>query len=174
MKTLLILTTLTLALQAQQTPATAKAEPTATPVAPAQKAKPNADGTVQITISLGRIYELKTPERGQTQSAIDKLFNTEGLPVKMSYQLGKVVSTVNEEKKRFEEERQKLIKKYGKVDGGNFWIPPENMKGWAPEINALSEIPVNLTIVPVPLAALGEKAQLSPNDMARLQPFLIP
>ncbi len=81
--------------------------------------------------------------------------------------------TVQRRLKRFEEERQALIKKYGKLGmDGAFSVPPENMAAFTEDFKTLTAIAVDLSITPVAILSLGEAVKLSASDMLILERFL--
>ncbi len=127
--------------------------------------KPEPGATITVHISLADLVIAKP--------ALDKLFAFE-LPVKTAWDLRKNVSAVEAETKRFEEQRNALIKKHGKPSGRGFMVPPENFAAFNEDAKQLSEITVDLQITPISLALFGESAKLSAADMAHLERFLIP
>lgn len=166
MKNLIVVLVAAFSLQAQ-TPATAKAEQTNSPITkPNRKAaQSNPDGTIKIDITLGELYG--------TQPALKKLFGLD-LPIKTAWGLRKNIAAIDIELKRFDDQLADLRKKHGTVKDGNFDLPPTHAAAFNKDINALAEIRVDLTITPVSMAAIPETAKLSASDIVQLEAFLIP
>lgn len=122
------------------------------------------DGVVQISIRLGDL--------ASAYPALRKLFSLE-LPVKLAYSLRKTVASVETEIKQYEEQRIALVKKHdGKPDQSGMAIfTSEQGDAFAADYKQLVEIKVELSITPIPLAALGD-AKMSAGDMQKLDPFL--
>ncbi len=174
MKTLILAAVAaSLTLQAQTT-ATAKDEPNPTKITePTRRPpQPQKDGTVKIDITLGELYAARTATIPGAQSPLDRLFSLD-LPVKTAMALRKTLAAVDAELKPFTEQRLALYKRYGKPTKDGFELTPENRQAFAEDLNTLVGIHVDLTITPVPLAAFGEDAKLSANDLARIEPFLV-
>ena len=57
---------------------------------------------------------------------ISKLMSKE-LPVRQSYAVAKLARRIDEETKLYNEQRQKLLQKYGEQDGEKYVIRPENV-----------------------------------------------
>lgn len=163
MKTLLTLAALAAltlcSLEAQQNTATAKAEPTATPIT-----APSKPVQVDVKTTLGELVEAR--------ASLDKLFSVD-LPAQAWFDLRKTVLAVREEQKGYDEKLVALRKRYVTVIDGRMNLPPENVEAWNAEYKALGEVKVQLKITLFPLSALGD-IKLSANDMARLEPFLVP
>ena len=103
-----------------------------------------------------------------SESTLNKLFNAP-LPVRVSYQLTKVIKIISEEMKQFEIARYGLVEKYGKsIDDNTISVTPENQAKFMEEINSLLSIPITLPDFTLTLNDLSE-AKLSTVDLARLE-----
>jgi len=82
-----------------------------------------------MKVHLGEIYV--------STSVMNKLIDAE-LPAKVSFRLARLMREMNEALKHLDEERAKLIKKYGKENGdGNITVSEENKEQFVNEFNDL-------------------------------------
>ncbi len=90
-----------------------------------------------MKVSLGEIY--------MSASVMNKLIDV-SLPAKLSFRLVRVMRDLNDALKHLEEERTKLIKKYGNDSGdGNITVSEEQKEQFLQEFNDLlsEEIEIN-------------------------------
>lgn len=104
----------------------------------------------------------------------------EQLPIKISYTISKNIKAIEEELKIYEEERQKLIKKYAELDkegkpkvndNGNYVIKQENQLDFNKEVLELLDIETDINISKVDLNAL-EGLKISPSELTSVN-FMI-
>lgn len=102
------------------------------------------------------------------------------LPIKVSYTISKNIKAIEEELKIYEEERQKLIKKYAELDkegkpkvndNGNYIIKQENQLDFNKEVLELLNIETDVNISKIDLNAL-EGLKISPSELTSVN-FLI-
>ncbi|MEM3091778.1 MAG: hypothetical protein QXD05_01455 [Candidatus Pacearchaeota archaeon] len=97
------------------------------------------------------------------------------MPIKTSYKLGKLLNKIREELKLYEEQRNNLIKKYGKdIGGGNYQIDEndeEAINKFKKEHEELINLTVNIEYEPISLDSLGD-IKISPMHMANLDLFI--
>jgi len=90
-----------------------------------------------MKVNLGEIYV--------STSVMSKLIDAP-LPAKISFRLARLMKEMNEYLKHLDEERTKLIKKYGKENGdGNITVSEDNKEQFVNEFNDLlaEEIEIN-------------------------------
>jgi hypothetical protein len=116
-----------------------------------------------MTVTLGTIRA--------AEPALKKLLTTE-LPIGTSFKLSKLVKIVDENLQHYENERVKLVKKFGKADDqGNINVQPDQMDEFLKGITELHAISVELPYEPVSVESLGE-VKMSAVDAAQLTEFL--
>lgn len=95
---------------------------------------------------------------------------------KTSYQISKLIKNLDEELRFFDEENQKIIKKYGKEDpeSNNYKIPEEDIEKANKEFQSLLEVEVNLNIdkidIDVEENSIALK-EISPQEIITLEKF---
>lgn len=98
------------------------------------------------------------------------------LPAKISYRLGKFLSSYSKEYVRAEDERVKLVKKYAEGepdDEGDQKVKDENRKQFRKEFKELLQEETELDIKePIKLSELGD-IRLSPLDFSALQKIIV-
>ena len=102
--------------------------------------------------------------RGSLVKLIEK-----DLPIKQSFNLAKFIKTANEELEQFEQQRVKLVNRYGaKDEEGNIAVKEENQQQFVNELNELTEIEVDFEgFKPLKLADL-RNIYFTTNDMMSL------
>jgi len=98
----------------------------------------------------------------------------QNMPVQLAYRLSKLSKAINDELKHFEEQRNKLIIKYGKEIDGNYQIDPEDkeaVKNYINDLNKLAEVEIEIAYKPIKIDQLGSELKISPNDLAKLSVF---
>jgi len=118
----------------------------------------------------GEIFDAREP--------LQKLANKE-LPVKVAYDLAKMVNKLNEELKAIDEVRNGLVKKYGEVDkesSGQISIKPEsgNYSKFVEGITELmnQEVEVVIGKVKLPQEVDGITLQIEPSVLMALEKFI--
>jgi hypothetical protein len=118
--------------------------------------------------------KIKVGEIVASRESLAKLIGKE-LPVKAAFRLSRVVKTLNTELKDFEEQRMKLIQKYGEKKEGQedtMIVKPENMEAFSTEMEALFTEEIEVSYEPVTVADLGN-VQITPSDMVALEKFIV-
>jgi len=102
--------------------------------------------------------------RGSLVKLIEK-----DLPIKQSFNLAKFIKTANEELEQFEQQRVKLVNRYGaKDEEGNIAVKDEFQQQFVNELNELTEIEVDFEgFKPLKLADL-RNIYFTTNDMMSL------
>lgn len=101
---------------------------------------------------------------------LNKLVNV-SLPAKTSYKFVKVMQKFNDELKLLEEQRQKLINKYGAEGENGFTVTEENKETFIKEFSDLMEVELDIDWEPISIDSFGE-AELSVADISKIQ-FLL-
>jgi hypothetical protein len=116
-----------------------------------------------ITVKLGILKAIEEP--------LIKLVKLE-LPIKTSYKLSKILKKIGQELADLEEERVKLVKKYGDQDDEAQSIQvkdPEKYEEFAKEFGELLQEEITLEIDPIPINMLGDSVTFSPAELAALE-----
>jgi len=115
---------------------------------------------VQMKLKLAQLIAM----RGSLVKLIEK-----DLPVKQSYNLAKFIKKANEELEQFEQQRIKLVNRYGEKDeAGNIAVKEEFQQQFMNELNELTEIEVDFpNFKPLKLADL-RNIYFTTNDMMSL------
>lgn len=88
--------------------------------------------------------------------ALEKLVNLE-ISIKTAYKLSRIINKLNNELQNFEDQRQKLVSKYGEPEeNGNVIVTQENMEAFSNELNELINLEIELAYEPVSLEELGD------------------
>ena len=114
--------------------------------------------------------KVKLIEIYSSVNILNKLVNV-SLPAKTSYKFVKVMQKFNDELKVLEEERQKLIKKYGAETEGSISVTEENKEAFIKEFSDLMEMEMDIDWDPISIDAFGD-AELSVADIAKIE-FLL-
>lgn len=96
------------------------------------------------------------------------------LPLKISYQLAKVLRKASDEMKEFYRLREELFKKLGiEEEDGKFTIPDDKKEDFTKEIMELAEIEVDMAeFEPISVADFeGTDIKMSPMQLATLDQF---
>ena len=106
------------------------------------------------------------------QDALSKLLTAE-LPVKIAFRLSRLYKVAQENLTAVEEQRVKLVSKYGKKvgDSEDMEVLPENLEKFQEELLSLLEEEIEVDYEPVGLDDLGD-IKLTAVEMAALEPFL--
>ena len=105
------------------------------------------------------------------QSALEKIASVD-LPLKLLYSLKKLMEKLEREMRFFNEERDKLIMKYGEQeDDGAYRIPAENVVNFQREANELGDIDVEWDVPPIVLPLL-DGLELSYKELKTLEGFI--
>lgn len=91
------------------------------------------------------------------------------LPASISFQLSKLLKTLNDEMKSIEEQRVKLVEKYGvKGEKEETVVPDENKAKFIQEFSDLLNTEIEVTFNPLSSSKF-DALQLSVNEMSRVQ-----
>ena len=106
------------------------------------------------------------------QEALSKLLTTE-LPVKVAFRLGRLFKIAQENLKEVEDQRVKLVTKYGTKDeeSGELQVTEEKLEEFQNDFISLLEEKVEVDYEPVGLDDLGD-IKLTPVEISALEPFL--
>lgn len=106
--------------------------------------------------------------------AMAKLLSTD-LPVKLAFRLGVMIKSVDPALKAYNDERMKLVTKYGvKDDKGNTQVPADKMKEFTVELQKVLDEDVTVAGIPeLKLDDIPEETKMKPQEMSALTPWLI-
>src|SRR5262249_22232382 len=88
-----------------------------------------------------------------SKPALEKLLNND-LPVAVSFRLSKLIKSLNSELQHHEEERIKLVKKYGTTNETGVAVLPDRFQEFVKDMDSLNGLEVNLDIKPVSIEDL--------------------
>jgi hypothetical protein len=92
------------------------------------------------------------------------------IPVRLSYEIAKMLEKIGDEINIFEEQRRKLVMQYGIEETSGMWkVKDENVETYMQDINELREINISLEMEKIPIRAFGEKINLSPELIIALK-----
>lgn len=100
-------------------------------------------------------------------SVLNKLVDL-SLPAKSSYKFVKIMRKFNDELKMLEEERQKLINKYGEEKDGVVSVDEQNKQTFLKEFGDLLETQIEVDWEPISVDALGS-VELSVAEITKIQ-----
>ena len=105
------------------------------------------------------------------QPALEKIASVD-LPLKLLYSLTKLMEKLEREMRFFNEERDRLIIKYGEQEeDGTFRIPGESVEDFQREANELADIDVEWDVTPIAMPLL-DGLKLSYNELKMLEGFI--
>jgi len=112
-----------------------------------------------MKVSLFEIYS--------SVSVLNKLVDL-ALPAKSSYKFVKIMKKFNEELKMMEDERQKLINKYGEEKEGTVIVLDGNRETFLKEFGDLLETQIDVDWDPISIDSLGN-VELSVAEITKIQ-----
>lgn len=120
-----------------------------------------------------RIMKITLAEIKSLEKSLSKIFDKD-LNIKIAYRLGKLLKKMSDEMNLLEENRIKLVKKYGKQteDNGQFAVDPDKTQDFYNEINELMQVEIDIDFEPISLEEFGD-IKLSASDMIRLDGKII-
>ena len=117
--------------------------------------------------------ELKLAELVNMREALEKLVQMD-LPIKQSFLLSKFAKKATVELQEFEEQRVKLVNKYGETDEttGTTSVAPANLEAFRKDLDELTDVELFFDIPPIRVEAL-ENVKISVSDLMALEPILV-
>lgn len=111
--------------------------------------------------------QIKLKQLIETTPAVRELLN-QPLPAATAFRLSRVGKSIESELASYEEARKALCERCGKVsaDGSRYDIT--DRETFDKEMSELQDAPVELNAEPLPLAALGNDARISPASLMAL------
>lgn len=101
-----------------------------------------------MKITMGELFNGK--------DVLEKLVGLD-INVQAAFKLNRMVRAINEELVLFEEQRQKLINKYGEnQEDGSVMVTPENQEEFHKELIDLFNVEINLQFDPISVKGLGD------------------
>jgi len=98
---------------------------------------------------------------------INKILDTQ-LPVTIAFQLTKLIKNLDNEVKIVEEQRVKLVSKYGEeIEDKGFTVSEANKEAFLKEFTELLESEIEINWNPVDISKF-EGLNLSPNDLMKV------
>ena len=116
--------------------------------------------------------EIKLAELVNMREALDKLVLMD-LPIRQSFLLSKFAKKAAVELQEFEEQRVKLVNKYGETDEitGTTSVSPTNLEDFRRELDDLTDVELFFDVPPVRIGDL-ENVKVSVADLMALEPIL--
>ena len=118
-----------------------------------------------MKITLAEVKSLET--------SLSKIFDKD-IHIKIAYRLSSLLKVLSDEINSLEENRVKLVKKYGEEDkeSGQLAVPTEKAEEFYKEFNELLQLEIDIDFEPIPLGAFGD-ISLSAADVVRLDGKII-
>ena len=106
--------------------------------------------------------------------AMAKLLSTD-LPIKLAFRLGVMIKSVDPILKSYNDERIKLIDRYGEKDEkGNMTVIAANMKLFTDELTEVLQEDITVEGIPeIKVADLPDDTKMTAQEVAALTPWLI-
>lgn len=116
--------------------------------------------------------ELKLAELVNMREALEKLVQMD-LPIKQSFLLSKFAKKATVELQEFEEQRVKLVNKYGETDEttGTTSVSVANLEPFRKDLDELTDVELFFDIPPIRVESL-ENVKISVSDLMALEPIL--
>jgi hypothetical protein len=109
---------------------------------------------------------IKLSQLVNSAHVLNKILNSDKLPITDAYQLSKSIKKIQDELQNFDKFRIELIKKYGDETGdGNYQVKPEYESNFRQEINELLNTDVEIGVNPITLESLS-KVNLSAIEIS--------
>lgn len=109
---------------------------------------------------------IKLSQLVNSVQVLNKILNSDKLPVTDAYRLSKSIKKIQDELQNFDKYRIELIKKYGDETGdGNYQVKPEYESNFRQELNELLNIEVGIGLNPITLDSLS-KVNLSAIELS--------
>lgn len=90
------------------------------------------------------------------------------IPIKIGYQLSKLVNQIQPDLSSYEENRVKLVKEYGILDEkGDLKVSNDNIQKFTEELTKLTEIDVNVDFEKIKVEDLGQ-INIEPQELVHL------
>ena len=121
-----------------------------------------------MKVSLGELFNMEDILKKMMQSYLE-------IDIMKSYQLSKCIKKILSEISLINEERTKLIRKYGQENKGIIQVLPENVDKYIGELNGFLKNEIEVDFVTIPLAALTkfrEQNKLTQNDLLLIKNFI--
>jgi hypothetical protein len=101
------------------------------------------------------------------EQSITKMYNTD-LPIKLSYKISKMIDPVGNELQKIEEQRIKLVEKYGEKNETGITVTENNLDSFNKEFSELLEVEIDLPITPINLDDIPEEVKLTGFEVNNL------
>ena len=124
------------------------------------------------------LIEVTVKEIVDSVNVVKQMMNM-SMKSKVAYQVARLARELENELKTFENERMRLIQKYGEKDedgnlktdeNGQYTIPKDSIKEFGDESDGLLETKVELNVNKIKLEDLD--CELNPGQILRIMPFV--
>lgn len=116
--------------------------------------------------------EIKLAELVNMREALDKLILMD-LPIRQSFLLSKFAKKAAVELQEFEEQRVKLVNKYGETNEvtGTTSVAPSNLENFRRELDELTDVELFFDVPPIRIGDLAN-VKISVADLMALEPIM--
>jgi len=114
-----------------------------------------------IKITVGEIV--------QNIQVLNKFLSKE-LPIQKAFKLSRALKKIDPELKAFEEQRLKLVKKYGEEKEGQIIVSQINIQKFQEEVDPLLRLELEMDIDPISVKEIDDK--FSPVELQAIDKFL--
>ena len=108
--------------------------------------------------------KLKLHQIYRAKPVFDKLANQD-MPAKIAYRLSRTAKILGEQFQEIEQQRMRLVKKYGEETNGQLKVKDENTNAFGQELLALLEEDTEVDLQTFSLDTLPEETKLTPNEV---------
>lgn len=107
-----------------------------------------------------------------SEQALVKLSNSV-LPINLAYRISKALKVVALELTELEEQRKKLVQKYGKPDEeGSVAVTQENIESFLQEFQKLLSEEVEIPFEPISIDTIPDDVKFTPIEISQLDMFI--
>jgi len=124
--------------------------------------------------------KIKLKDLAEINNAFNRILSKE-IPPKLSYRMVRITDKIIEAYKSIREMNDNLVRKHGNVvkdkdgnDTARMQVPPEKMKVYTDEYEAILETEVDLGAQLIPFECLNAMLAISPADMSAIKDFIEP
>jgi hypothetical protein len=109
------------------------------------------------------------------KQVLEKLVDKE-VSIKVAYRLSRIIKVLNEELQLFEEQRQKLVQKYGTqqedAPEGSITVSEENLEPFQKDLSELLTAEIDLGCEPMNIDEFGDNVEIKTAELMMIEKFI--
>jgi hypothetical protein len=109
------------------------------------------------------------------KQVLEKLVEKE-VSIKAAYRLSRIIKVLNGELQLFEEQRQKLVQKYGTqpedAPEGNIVVSEENLEPFQKDLSELLTAEIDLGCEPMNIDEFGDNVEIKTAELMMIEKFI--